>query len=417
MPKHLAGRPPLDAVEERHVRKLAHSAHAPADWIFHAKLIARSWEGLRTRQIASQLTCHPETVRTQLHAFNERGLDGLGMHPGSGRKPRLTPLERSTILALVQMPPAGTPTDELTGELAAPHPQAEPEWALDTLTAAAQQRGIQVARSQGRRIFRREGVRGRRTRLWARSKDPDFVPRVPTRAHIVALSTEPPPEATVLCVDELGPVTPRNFPPAPGWSPDGHRITVPLEYERGLDTVWVDGALCVRDGQVLKRDGARAQHGGVPRAAAHPRPDLSLRRPVPCRRPSGPPPKWTDPGVAGGASPYPAGVHSGRRRVAQPHRRLVADLPPHSLHGRVVGRRRRHRLLRHAHRHGPAQSPRQALGLGTPAATAPLASALFHVSPLRNDAITFAEEASRQWTRRNLLLIVRLRAGYGLRRP
>jgi hypothetical protein len=25
---------------------------------------------------------------------------------------------------------------------------------------------------------------------------------------------------TVVCVDELGPITPRAFPPAPGWSPD-----------------------------------------------------------------------------------------------------------------------------------------------------------------------------------------------------
>ena len=37
MPKHLTARPPLDATEERHVRKLAHSMHAPADWIFHAQ--------------------------------------------------------------------------------------------------------------------------------------------------------------------------------------------------------------------------------------------------------------------------------------------------------------------------------------------------------------------------------------------
>ena len=73
----------------------------------------------------------------------------------------------------------------------------------------------------------------------------------PKRATIVALYTAPPPEATVLCVDELGPVTPRNFPPAPGWSPDGHRIKVPLKYDRGPEKVWVYGALCVRDGQVV----------------------------------------------------------------------------------------------------------------------------------------------------------------------
>jgi transposase len=179
MPKHLAARPALDETEARQVRKLAHSAHAPADWIFHAKLVVRSWDGLRTRHIAEELGCNPQTVRERLQAFNERGLDGLGMQPGSGRKPRLTQLERSTILALVKLPPPGKPTYELTGELATPDTKGAPEWTLDTLTAAAQQRGIQVARSQVRRIFRREGVRWRRTRLWATSKDPDFAPKGP----------------------------------------------------------------------------------------------------------------------------------------------------------------------------------------------------------------------------------------------
>lgn len=185
MPKHLAACPPHDGTEERQVRKLAHSVHAPADWIVHAKMIVRSWDGLPTRQIAEELGSHPETVRHRLHAFNAYGLEGLGMLPGSGRKPRLTQLERSTILALVKLPPPGKPTYELTGELAAPDPdpEAASEWTLDTLTAAARERGIRVARSQVRRIFRQEGVRWRRTRLWASSKDPDFAPKGRTSSH------------------------------------------------------------------------------------------------------------------------------------------------------------------------------------------------------------------------------------------
>jgi hypothetical protein len=47
----------------------------------------------------------------------------------------------------------------------------------------------------------------------------------------------------VICADELGPVIPRTFPPAAGWSPDGHRIKAPLEYSRGTDKTWVYGAL------------------------------------------------------------------------------------------------------------------------------------------------------------------------------
>src|SRR5262249_9347740 len=116
MPKHLAARPPLAATEARQVRKLAHSHHAPADWALHAKMIARSWDGTRTRQIADELGGHAQTVRDRRHAFNERGLDGLGMKPGSGRKPRLTEAERRTILALVKLPPPGKAIDELSGE-------------------------------------------------------------------------------------------------------------------------------------------------------------------------------------------------------------------------------------------------------------------------------------------------------------
>jgi len=65
--------------------------------------------------------------------------------------------------------------------------------------------------------------------------------------------TSPPAGATTVGVDELGPVTPRTFPPAPGWSPDGHRVKAPLEYSRGPEKVWVYGARRVRDGQAVTR--------------------------------------------------------------------------------------------------------------------------------------------------------------------
>ncbi|SBW22806.1 hypothetical protein FDG2_3155 [Candidatus Protofrankia californiensis] len=55
----------------------------------------------------------------------------------------------------------------------------------------------------------------------------------------------------MICADELGPVIPRTFPPAPGWSPDGHRIKAPLEYSRGSEKTWVFGGLRIRDGQEI----------------------------------------------------------------------------------------------------------------------------------------------------------------------
>ena len=218
MPRYLTARPPGDQGEAQHVRQLAHSVHAPADWIMHAKMVARSWEGLRARQIAEELGCHPQTVRDRLHAFNERGLDGLGMKPGSGRKPRLTEQERSTILALVQAPPPGKPTYELTGELAAPDPEGEPEWTLDTLTAAAQRarasrwRAVRCGASSAAR-----GCAGGGRGCGPRAR----IPTSSQKGRASSRSTPTPPAgATVLCVDELGPVTPAQFP-ARSWLVSG----------------------------------------------------------------------------------------------------------------------------------------------------------------------------------------------------
>ncbi|WP_239070924.1 transposase [Streptomyces sp. SID13666] len=69
------------------------------------------------------------------------------------------------------------------------------------------------------------------------------------RTRVGGLYTCPPEDATVVCVDELGPVIPRTFPRAPGWSPDGHRIKAQLDYSRGPEKTWVYGGLRVRDGQ------------------------------------------------------------------------------------------------------------------------------------------------------------------------
>jgi hypothetical protein len=71
----------------------------------------------------------------------------------------------------------------------------------------------------------------------------------PQKELIVTLYTRPPSGATVCYTDELGPVSPPTFPPALGWSSDGHRIKAPLDYGRGPDKVWRFGDLRVRDGQ------------------------------------------------------------------------------------------------------------------------------------------------------------------------
>lgn len=179
MPKLLHARPPLDAGEERQVRKLAGSRHAPGDWIARAQMVARSWDGLRTRAIAAELGCHPQTVRERLARFDAEGLEGLGDRPGPGRKPRLTEGERSAIIALARAAPPGRPVRGRDGSLEPADPEGAAHWTLDALADAARGRGIQVGRSQVRRVLLREGVPWRATRPWAASADPAFVPKGP----------------------------------------------------------------------------------------------------------------------------------------------------------------------------------------------------------------------------------------------
>ncbi len=177
MPKLLRARAPQDGVEEQKVRKLANSRHAPGDWIMRARMIERSWDGLRTTQIAEELGCHPQTVRERIHRFNEEGLDGLGDRPGAGRKPRITEQERSKIIALVSKEPPGRLLTEPDGVMRVEDEARAAYWTLDALTEAAREMGIRVGRSQVRRILSSEGVRWRNIRPWAQTSDPEFVPK------------------------------------------------------------------------------------------------------------------------------------------------------------------------------------------------------------------------------------------------
>src|SRR3954452_20980796 len=157
MPKLLFARPPIDAVEERKIRKLAGARHAPADWIHRARMIALSWDGVRVPAIAQPRGCGPKAVPERLARFAAEGLDGLGDRPGAGRKPRIGQAERSQLIALVANPPPGRLVRDDAGDLGTADPAGPAVWTLDALTTAARAAGIDIARSQVRRILLAEG--------------------------------------------------------------------------------------------------------------------------------------------------------------------------------------------------------------------------------------------------------------------
>ena len=147
-----------------------------------------SWDGLRVPAIATTLGCSPKAVRYRLARFTVEGLDGLGDRPGAGRKPRISQDQRSQLIALVAGPPPGRLVRDGAGGLTAADPAGPAVWTLDALTAAARAAGIDIARSQVRRILLAEGVRWRHPRSWASSADPGFGPQergswTTTRTH------------------------------------------------------------------------------------------------------------------------------------------------------------------------------------------------------------------------------------------
>src|SRR5258708_424877 len=158
MPKQVKARAAQDQQEERLVRKLAKSHHAPADWKFHAQMILLSWAGKTPNEIAAELGCHPQTVRIHLKRFTLEGVAGLGMRPGSGRKPRLTERERSRILALVKQAPPGHLETQADGTMDARDAEGSAQWTLNASVQAATEARTRARRSQTRRTYLSEGV-------------------------------------------------------------------------------------------------------------------------------------------------------------------------------------------------------------------------------------------------------------------
>jgi transposase len=188
MPKILRVRTARDEQEEKQVHKLAGSRHGPADWILHARMVARSWDGERVEAIAQSLHCSPQTVRRRLHRFDSEGLEGLGDRVKPGRPRRLTAADDSKLIALVRKAPPGHVETPADGTLVARDEDGSAQWSLDALAQAAKEAGIEVKRSQIRTILRREGVRWRHTHSWSTPRDKDFVPKEPrsspiTRSH------------------------------------------------------------------------------------------------------------------------------------------------------------------------------------------------------------------------------------------
>jgi len=97
--------------------------------------------------------------------------------------------------------PPGHLDRDRAGELSADDERGPAQWTLDTLAQAARDVGIQVGRSQVRRILRAEKVRWRRTRSWATSTDPESALKGPASWSSAPPRRKAPPSSAPIYAD------------------------------------------------------------------------------------------------------------------------------------------------------------------------------------------------------------------------
>ena len=133
-----AVRPPAGAWEEHAIRSLADGVGANA-WARRAQLVIAAWRGDSVTSIATDAGLTPNTVKRWLTTFDEQGVPGLMAQPGSGRRSRISDLDRDRIVAIAG---AG-------------------RWTLKALAEAVRAEGIRLSAGRLRKILIAAGVNWR----------------------------------------------------------------------------------------------------------------------------------------------------------------------------------------------------------------------------------------------------------------
>jgi transposase len=208
---------------------------SPVTWR-RALVVLMSSQGRAAPEIARSLKATADWVRGVIHAFNALGLAALAPRWGGGRPRRITAEMRAEIVRIATTRP------QLLGE---PYTR----WSLAKLRDYLLRSKVvpAISKERLREILAEEKVSIQRTKSWKRSPDPDFDAKA---ARIQQLYNDP--FSTVVCFDELGPVSP--IPqPGWGWAPEGLPQRVPANYKKPHGVRFFFGAYDVRADRLTGR--------------------------------------------------------------------------------------------------------------------------------------------------------------------
>jgi transposase len=161
-------------VLERWARRLK-SSQALA---LRCRIVLAAADGRRSKDIAAELGCNPNTVGKWRGRFAGRGLDGLHDEPRSGKPRSISDedVERVIVKTLEEQPRDAT------------------HWSTRSMAQATGMSQTAVSR-----IWRAFGLKPHQSESFKLSPDPQFIEKV---RDIVGLYLNPPDAAVVLCVDE-----------------------------------------------------------------------------------------------------------------------------------------------------------------------------------------------------------------------
>jgi transposase len=187
----------LSEEEERVLRRVLRTPSVSQQQALRARIVLRAAEGVSNTQIAREVGVSLPTVGLWRRNFCERGLQGLGDSPRSGRPRQIDDDQVQRVLAKTLEPP----------------PDGTTHWSVRRLAEATG-----ISPTTVHRIWREHKLKPHQVRSFKFSNDPQLVEKV---IDVVGLYLDPPKGALVLCVEEKTQIqaldrTPPTLPMKPG---------------------------------------------------------------------------------------------------------------------------------------------------------------------------------------------------------
>ncbi len=226
----------VSSADRRRLRSLVRDRNAAQKYVWRARIVLLTAEGLGTNEIMRRTAKSKTCVWRWQERFMEEGFEGLLRD--KTRPSRIPPLGAEVAEGVVALTLSDPPVE-------ATH------W-----TAAMMAKETAISISSVQRIWRAHGLQPHRVRQFKLSNDPDFVTKL---RDVVGLYVDPPAHAIVLSVDEKSQIQAldRTQPGLP--MKKGRAGTMTHDYKRN-GTTTLFAALNVLDGTVIGRNMQRHRH-------------------------------------------------------------------------------------------------------------------------------------------------------------